>query len=238
MKSIIYKELNSYFSGLGGYLAIGLFVMVASLTLFVFGNDLNILDYGYVDLTPFFILTPYLLIFLIPAVTMRSFSLERDLGTLELLMTRPLSTWQIIFGKYVAALLITIIALTLTLVYPMVLSMMGDLDLGPVIGSYTGLVLVAMGFTAIGLFTSLITTNQIISFLSAAILCFFIYYGLESLAATSSSVSWIRMAGMSYHFDSLARGVLDTRNLIYLLGVAVFFLALSESVLKSNTTNN
>ncbi len=238
MRAIFYKELNAYFASLAGYLAIGLFLLVSGLVLFVFESDYNLLDFGFADLTPFFLLVPYLFLFLIPAITMRSFSQERDLGTLEMLLTRPVSRWKLILGKYLAATVIIAIAIILTLIYFYSVYAMGDpagnLDMGSTLGSYFGILLIACTYIMIGLFASLVSSNQIVSFLLAASISFFMYYGFEAMAL-SLEMEWLSQLGISRHYDNLARGILDTRDLIYFFCVWLFFFALSESILHKIT---
>jgi ABC-2 type transport system permease protein len=238
MRAIFIKELNAYFSSLTGYLAIGLFLLVAGLLLFVFESDYNILDFGFADLTPFFQLVPYLFLFLIPAITMRSFSQERDLGTLEMLLTRPVSRSGLILGKYLAAFLVITVAIILTMIYVYSVYQMGDpegnLDLGSTMGSYLGILMIAAVYVLIGLFASLASSNQIVSFLLAASISFFLFYGFEALAI-SLNQEWIAQLGILQHYETLARGILDTRDLVYFVVVGLFFFALSENLLNTIT---
>jgi ABC-2 type transport system permease protein len=237
MKAIFLKELNGFFSSLTGYLVIGIFLIISSLFVFAFKGEYNVLDYGFADLTPFFLIIPWLFMFLIPAVTMRSFTIERNLGTLEMLTTRPISTRKLVAGKYLAALILIIIALIPTLIYVFSIGQLGEttnnLDYGSTFGSYLGAVLLAMSYTAIGVFSSTVTSNQIVAFLIAAVLCFIIYFGFDGLSSYLSDNDFLASFGLKYHYESMARGVIDTRDVIYFLSVAIFFFALSEISLKS-----
>ncbi|OUS12589.1 gliding motility-associated ABC transporter permease subunit GldF [Nonlabens dokdonensis] len=237
MKAIFIKELNGFFSSLTGYLVIGIFLIITSLFIFIFKGEYNILDYGFADLAPFFLIIPWLFMFLIPAVTMRSFTVERNLGTLEMLSTRPISTRKLIGGKYLAALVLIIIALIPTLIYVYSLGQLGEtpnnLDYGSTFGSYLGAILLAMSYTSIGVFSSTVTSNQIVAFLLAAVLCFIFYFGFDGLNNYLADNDFLASLGLKYHYESMARGVLDTRDVIYFLSVAVLFFALSEISLKT-----
>lgn len=238
MKAIFLKELRSFFTGITGYLVIGIFLVLSGLFLFVFEGDFNLIDFGFADLAPFFLLIPWLFIFLIPAITMRSFTIERNLGTLEMLVTRPISLRGLIFGKYLAALCLISVALVPTFIYVYSIGALGEvrnnLDYGVTIASYLGAILLATAYTAIGILCSSVTSNQIVSFLLAAVLCFFMYYGLEGLSSYMGTSDGLAALGLKFHYESIARGVLDTRNVVYMLSVALFFIALSELVLRNN----
>lgn len=185
MLNILKKEITSYLSSLVAYVTIGVFLLVLGLFLWVF-PDSSILNYGYAGLDSLFSTAPYLFMFLIPAITMRSLAEERKEGTFELLLTRPLTDWQIVLGKYFACLLLVFFALVPTLVYYYSVYVLGapqgNIDTGGVIGSYIGLFLLGGGFCAIGLFASSISKNQIIAFTIAVFLCFFVYSGFDSLS--------------------------------------------------------
>ena len=231
MLAILKKELNSFFATPIGYLVIAVFLIVNGLFLWIFNDDYNILNAGFADLTSFFFISPWLFLFLIPAITMRSFSDEFRLGTIEILKTKPLSNWQIIFGKYVGALVLIILALIPTLIY--VLSVyklgnpIGNLDTGSTIGSYLGLLFLASAYTSVGIYTSTFSNNQIVAFIIAAAICFFLFYGFEALADMGISES-LRSFGMNDHFKSISRGVIDTRDVIYFISITLFFLFLTN----------
>lgn len=238
MKALLLREIKAFFGSPMGYLVIAVFLLLNGLFLWVFDNDFNILNSGFADLGPFFTLAPWILIFLIPAVTMRSFSDERKQGTLELLFTKPLSTWEIVNGKFFGAFILIVLALLPTLIYVAVLSYFGNpegnIDMGSTLGSYFGLLFLVAGYTAIGVFTSTLSDNQIVAFISAVILCFLFYFGFEGTAAFAGSFgSVVSKFGMDYHFKSMSRGVIDTRDVIYFVSVAALFLSFTVYKLKT-----
>ena len=238
MKSIVLREIKSFFGSPIGYLVIAIFLIINGLFLWVFGGEYNILNTGFADLTPFFTLAPWILIFLIPAVTMRSFSDEKKQGTLELLLTKPLSIWQIVNGKFLGALLLIVMAIIPTFIYVAVISSLGmpegNLDMGSTIGSYFGLLFLIATYSAIGIFTSTLSDNQIVAFIVAVFLCFFFYFGFEGLASVVPNVSSIIASlGMQDHFKSMSRGVLDTRDILYFTSITVVFLSFTVYNLKS-----
>ena len=234
MFAILKKEFNAFFSSPIAYLVIGLFLVLNGLFLWVFKGDFNILDSGFTDLSPFFLLAPWILIFLIPAITMRCFSDEKKQGTLELLLTKPISKLQIVLGKFFGALLLILLALLPTLLYAYTLNQLGNpvgnLDFGSTLGSYFGLFFLVLAYTAIGVFASTLSDNQIVAFLIAVLTCFIFYIGFEGLY-DMTSVKLLDYLSMSSHFRSMSRGVLDTRDLIYFLLVTVIFIILTIAVL-------
>ena len=217
------------------YITIGVFLLVLGLFLWVF-PDSSILEYGYSGLDSLFSTAPYLFMFLVPAVTMRSLAEERKEGTFELLATRPLTDWQIITGKYLACLLIVLFALLPTLIYYYSVYSLGNpqgnIDTGAVIGSYIGLFLLGGSFTAIGIFASSITNNQIIAFTVAVFLCFFAFSGFDSLSGLLSLQNYgLQDFGINEHYQSISRGVLDTRDLLYFLSFIAIFIAITKTIL-------
>lgn len=238
MKSIVLREIKSFFGSPIGYLVIAIFLIINGLFLWVFEGEYNILNTGFADLTPFFTLAPWILIFLIPAVTMRSFSDEKKQGTLELLLTKPLSIWQIVNGKFLGALLLIVMAIIPTFIYVAVISTLGmpegNIDMGSTIGSYFGLLFLVAAYSAIGIFTSTLSDNQIVAFIVAVFLCFFFYFGFEGLATVVPNMSTIIASlGMQDHFKSMSRGVLDTRDILYFSSITVVFLSFTVYKLKS-----
>jgi len=231
MFAILKKELNSFFASPIGYLVIAVFLVINGLYLWVFKGDFNILNAGFADLNSFFFIAPWFFLFLIPAITMRSFSDEFRLGTIELLKTKPLTDWQIVLGKYAGALMLIIIALLPTLIYVYSIVQLGlptgNLDIGSTIGSYIGLLFLASAYTAVGIFTSTLSNNQIVAFILSVIISFFLFYGFEALADLTSS-EMLRGFGMNEHFKSISRGVIDTRDIIYFASITVFFLFLTK----------
>lgn len=235
MIAIIKREISTFFSSPAGYLVIAVFLTINGLFLWVFKGAFNILDAGFADLSFFFQLAPWVLIFLIPAVTMRSFSDEKKTGTLELLLTKPLSLKSIILGKYFGAVLLIIMALIPTLLYVVTISELGNptgnWDFGSTLGSYIGLLFLIAAYTAIGIFASTLSENQIAAFIIAVFLCFFMYYGFEGLASYNLFGNYdyfISNLGMQSHFNSVSRGVLDTRDILYFVSVAILFLGMSS----------
>lgn len=232
MGAIFRKEINAFFSSLIGYIVVGLFLLLMGLFLFVF-PDTSLLNARFASLDQLFGLAPNIFIFLIPAITMRTFAEERQSGAIELLLTRPLRERDIVLGKYFASLVLVIIALLPTLLYYYTVYQLGvpkgNLDTGGIMGSYVGLFLLAAAFVAIGLFASSLTTNQIVSFLLATALCFWFYFGFDYLSRlpflVGSGDDLAQQLGMLYHYDSLSRGVLDTRDLLYFASLITLFLA-------------
>ena len=237
MISILLKEIAGFFTSWVAYIIMAAFMLVTGLFLWVFPES-SILDYGYAGLDSFFNIAPYLFIFLVPAITMRAIAEEKKEGTFELLATRPLSDWDILFGKFLACLAIVLLTLLPTLIYYFSIYQLGitngNIDTGAVIGSYIGLVLLTSAFTSIGLFTSSLSNNQIISFTIAVFLCFFSFSGFDSISSIISLQqigSFLTELGINQHYQSVSRGVLDTRDLIYFLSFTALFLFLSKTIL-------
>ena len=232
MIAILKKEFNSFFASPIAYLVIGVFLLINGLFLWIFKDDFNILNAGFADLNPFFFLSPWLFLFLIPAITMKSFADEFNSGTIELLKTKPISDWQIIMGKFWASLLLVIVALIPTLTYVYTIYQLGkpigNIDFGSTIGSYIGLLFLAATYTAIGIFTSTLSKNQIVAFIIAVFITFFLYYGFDAISNSLGNDLTIKKMGINEHFKSISRGVIDTRDLLYFLSVTVFFLYLTK----------
>ena len=238
MIAILRKEIQSFFASPMGYLVIGVFLLVNSLFLWVFKGEFNVLDYGFADLSSFFFLAPWVLIFLIPAVTMRSFADEVKLGTLELLLTKPIKIWELVLGKYLGALLLIVMAIIPTFLYLFTVYQLGEVkgnvDIGNALGSYLALFFMICSFTAIGLFASTLTQNQIVSFITAIFISFFLFFGFDGLQnfVPEDSDFMIETLGMNAHFKNMSRGVIDTRDVIYFLSIATFFLILTKINIK------
>ena len=232
MITILKKEFNSFFASPIAYLVIGVFLLVNGLFLWIFKDDFNILNAGFADLNPFFFLAPWLFLFLIPAITMKSFAEELNSGTIELLKTKPISDWQIIMGKFWASLLLVIVALIPTLTYVYTIYQLGkpigNIDFGSTIGSYMGLLFLAGTYTSIGLFTSTLSKNQIVAFIISVFITFFLYYGFDAISNSLGNDLTIKKIGINEHFKSISRGVIDTRDLLYFLSITVFFLYLTK----------
>ncbi len=234
------KELLAFFSSITGSLVIAVFLVLNGLFLWVIPGNLNILFGGYANLDGLFYLAPWLYLFLVPAITMRLFADEKKSGTIELLLTRPLTDWQVVLGKFMAGFTLVILSLLPTLVYFYSVSQLaqpvGNVDTGAVWGSYTGLILLAGAYVAIGIFTSAITDNQIVAFVLAALVAFTFYSGFEALASIpffKGVDSFLVHLGIDIHYQSVSRGVLDLRDLIYFFGLIAVFLGLTKLRLSS-----
>ena len=239
MLAILKKDFNSFFASPIAYLVIGIFLLVNGLFLWVFNDDFNILNAGFADLTSFFYLAPWVLLFLVPAITMKTFADEFQSGTIEILKTRPITNSQIVLGKFFAVLLLIIIAIIPTYIYLYSVNQLGNpignIDYGSTIGSYVGLLLLASSYASIGVFTSSISKNQIVAFLLAVFIVFFFYYGFDAIANLFGNYSYtLKLFGMNEHFKSISRGVLDTRDVFYFLSIIVFFLFITKQKLTND----
>lgn len=233
MFAILKKEIQSFFSTPVGYLVIGVFLIANGLFLWVLKGDYNIFNYGFADLSGYYFLAPWLFLFLIPAITMKSFSEEKKQGTLELLLTKPITLSQLILGKFLGALALIVIALIPTLLYIYTVHQLGNpignIDIGSAIGAYIGLLGVAMVYCAIGIFTSALSNNQIVSFIIGVILCFTMYFGLETLSEYTNNT--ISLIGIKSHFENISKGILDSRDLIYFISTTALFLYITKLIL-------
>ncbi|MEQ8688090.1 MAG: gliding motility-associated ABC transporter permease subunit GldF [Imperialibacter sp.] len=234
MWTVFSKEVNSFLNSLIAYVVIAVFLTGIGLLMWVF-PETSVLDYGYADMETLFSLGPYVLMFLIPAITMRLFAEEKKGGTLELLLTRPLSEVQIIAGKYLAGLFLVVFTLLPTALYYFSISSLGNptgnLDTAGILGSYVGLVLLGAAFTSIGLMASSLSENQIIAFILAVFLCFFLFTGFTSIAAINvwgSYSLFLEQLGMLTHYNSLSKGLLDSRDIVYFLSVIFIFLLITR----------
>ncbi|MGG7034236.1 MAG: gliding motility-associated ABC transporter permease subunit GldF [Flavobacterium sp.] len=238
MKSILLREIKSFFGSPMGYLVIAIFLLLNGLFLWVFKGDYNIMNSGFADLSPFFTLAPWILTFLIPAVTMRSFSEEKKQGTMELLLTKPLSLWQIVGGKFLGSVLLIVIAIIPTFIYVFAISNLGmpegNIDMGSTMGSYFGLLFLISGYASIGIFTSTLSDNQIVAFILSVFLCFLFYFGFDGLSNYFDTFEHlIASFGMNSHFKSMGRGVIDSRDILYFVSVTYLFLLFTVYKLKS-----
>lgn len=234
MFAILKKEINTFFTSPIGYLVIAVYLILNGLFLWIFEGEFNILDSGFADLSAYFLLAPWILIFLVPAVTMRSFTDEKKQGTLELLLTKPISHIQIVLGKYFGAVSLIIIALIPSLLYVYTVNALGNpvgnLDVGSTIGSFFGLLFLVAAYTAIGIFASTLSSNQIVAFIIAVFICFFFYFGFQGVANYNilGNTFYLENLGMDAHYKSMSRGVLDTRDIIYFLSISTFFIVLTK----------
>lgn len=241
MIAIIRKELQQFFSSLAGYIAIILFLVVTALYLFVL-KDSNIFDLGYATLEPFFSLAPWVFIFLIPAIAMRSFSEEFKTGTFEILKTLPVSNWKIVSGKYAAVLIVAVIALIPTFLYPLTISALAGsagIDSGGIAGSYIGLVFLAAVFASISIWSSTLSSNSIVSFLLGVFFCLLIYFGFSALSRLSifsgNADYYIEMLGIDLHYQNISRGVIDSRDIVYFLSLIYLFLFASRKNIQKKS---
>jgi ABC-2 type transport system permease protein len=227
------KELQQFFSSLTGYIAITFFLLLTGVVLFVLPD--NIFDFGYATLEKFFRTAPWILLVLIPAITMRSFAEEFKTGTYETLQTLPLTRWQLINGKYFASFIVVLIAIIPTLIYPISLQQLsatGGIDTGGTTGSYIGLILLSACFVAIGTCCSSFTSNAVVAFIASAFLCVLVYGAFTAIsripAFEGGADYWLEMLGIDFHYQSISRGVIDTRDIIYFLSVIIFFLVITH----------
>ncbi len=232
------KELRQFFSSLTGYIAIVFFLLLTGAVLFVLPG--NIIEFGYATLSRFFEIAPWILLVLIPAITMRSFSDEFRTGTFEILRTRPLTSWQLVSGKYLAALIVVVIAIVPTLVYPVAIQQLsagGGIDTGGTAGSYLGLLLLSASFVAIGICSSSLTGNAVVAFITSAFLCVVVYSAFSAIsripALQGGPDYFLEMMGIDFHYQGLSRGVVDSRDILYFLSVIGFFLLVTQRNLLS-----
>jgi len=234
------KEIKGFLNSLLGYIVIAVFLLINGLFLWVFPLDTNILDFGYASLDALFQIAPFVFLFLIPAITMRFFAEEKKTGTIELLMTRPLSDLQVILAKYFAGLTLVVISILPTFIYFYSVYQLGypkgNIDMGGMWGSYIGLIFLAASFVSIGLFASSITDNQIISFILGIVLSGFIYIGFETIYSLDLFGSFdllVKTLGIEAHYSAISRGVVDTRDLIYFLSLIALFILLTKTSIES-----
>jgi len=240
MFTLFRKEINGFLTSLIGYVVMIVFLLMTGLFLWVFPLEFNILDFGYASLDGLFIIAPFVFLFLIPAITMRSFADEKKSGTLELLLTQPLTDFQIIIAKYAAGVVLVLVSLLPTLVYFYSVHQLGlppgNLDSGSIWGSYIGLFFLGASFVAIGIFASSLTDNQIISFILAVFISFFLYMGFEFIYTflLSGKIGLlIQSLGLNAHYSSMSRGVVDTRDLVYFISVTALFILMTRLSLES-----
>lgn len=237
MWSVCKKELRQFFSSLTGYIAIAVFLLVNGLVLFVF--KANVLENGYATLDDFFRLAPWVLIFLIPAITMRAFADEYRGGTFEVLRTRPLSAWQIVSGKFWGSFLVAFIALLPTLVYYVTINRLAattGIDAGAAAGAYLGLLLLTAVFTGIGIFISSSTANSVVAFIITALALALLYYGFTAISQLAFFANgadyFMELLGIESHYRSISRGVVDTRDVVYFGSLLFFFLLLTQQTIS------
>jgi ABC-2 type transport system permease protein len=239
MIQIFKKEFNSFLNSLIAYIAIGVFLIATGLLTWVFPST-SVLDYAYADLDSLFSFSPYVFIFLIPAITMKSFAEEKKLGTLELLFTRPVTDLEIIVGKFFASFSLVLISLLPTITYYYSVYQLGNpvgnMDTPGAIGSFIGLVLLGGVFCTIGIFASALTSNQIVAFILSAFLCFIFYNGFDSFASlplVGQQALLVKQLGILYHYESISRGLIDSRDVLYFFSVAALMVLSTKLTISS-----
>ena len=239
MFSLFKKELNDFFSSIIGYIIILVFILAIGLFMWIFSGPMNVLDNGFSDMGFLFLNAPVVFLLLIPAITMRMFAEEKRMRTLELLITKPITDFKIVFSKYLAGLVIVLFSLLPTVIYYFSIVQLGNpvgnIDVGGTIGSYIGLFFLGAGFLSIGLFASSITNNQIVSFLVAIILCLITYMGFDFIGDTIASGKTghiIKNLGIEEHYSSIQRGVIDSRDILYFVSLITVFLLATKLSLK------
>lgn len=241
MVPIFKKELSQFFSSLTGYLAIGVFLLLMGLFLFIF-PDTSILDFGYATPDRFFELAPWILLLLAPAVGMRSFSDEFKTGTWEILKTKPITVWQIIGGKFLASLTVALLALAPTVVYIFTiksLSINGSIDGGGILGSYLALFFLTLVFTSIATCCSALSANAVIAFILSALLCFIMYQGFHAVSQIpvlqGGADYWIALLGIDAHYLSMSRGMVALKDLLYFVIMAALFLTIAYKLVANRS---
>ena len=242
MLTLYLKEIRSFLSSLIGYIAIGVFISLVGVFMWIIPSESggsNILDNGFANIDPLFFIAPWVYLFLIPAITMRSFSEEKKTGTIELLLTRPLTDLQLVLAKYFAGFTLVMVSLLPTLIYFYSVYVLGapkgNIDTGGMWGSYIGLLFLGAGFVSIGIFASAIAENQVIAFIIALLLCFFCYIGFEFIAQSGlfgKYDAFFKGLGLNDHYVSMSRGVIDTRDALYFISVIALFNLLTKLVLE------
>jgi len=242
MLTLLKKEINEFFSTITGYIVVLVFLVAIGLFMWVFPGQYNVMDSGYASLDTLFTLAPWIFLFLVPAVAMRMIAEEKKSGTMELLLTRPISDLQIVVAKYLAALILVLIALIPTLIYFYSVHQLGNpvgnIDVAGTTGSYIGLFFLAAIYVSIGIFASSLTGNQIIAFLIAVLLSFVFYRGFDFLSEMwifNSINTFVAELGINAHYQSMSRGVIDTRDIVYFISVIVVFLFLTRSIVQNRT---
>jgi ABC-2 type transport system permease protein len=239
MFAVVKKELRQYFSGLLGYMTIAVFLLLTGLVLFVLPES-GILDLGYATMDSFFSSAPYIMLILIPGITMKSFSDEYKAGTFEVLRTAPLKVNMLVWGKFIACLIVVLIALLLTLVYVYSLAQLSTdgIDTGGIFGSYIGLFFLCAVYAAIGIYTSSLQKNAITAFMSSALICYVVFSVFSSLATIDSLSTgagyYLSLLGIEHHYQNISKGYIDTRDVVYFITVVVLFLKLTSSRIKNH----
>lgn len=240
MRALFLKEISSFLSSIIGYVFILIYLIASGLFHWILSYNTNLLEGSTADLIPFFNMSPVIFLILIPAITMRSIAEERRTGTIELLLTRPISDFQLIFAKYLAGVALVFVAILPTLVYLVSMYFLGrpigNIDLGATFTSYIGLLLLGAAFVSIGMFASALTHSQIVAFILAMFLCWVFYDGFELLGNFSQIGGLdylIKYIGIAFHYEAIKKGVIDTSDILYFLSLNALFLVASLTVVKS-----
>ncbi len=240
MLAIFRKEINGFFSSLTGYIVIISFLLINSLFMWVFPGEWNILDSGYSGLDTLFFISPWVFLFLVPAVTMRMIAEEKRLGTIELIFSRPLNEREIVYGKYLASVALVILALLPGFIYYVSVSTLGEipgnLDKGGTMGAFIGLFFLASVYASAGILASSLTDNQVIAFMIAVVICFSLYMGFDSLAYLPGLREMDELViglGINEHYKSMSRGVIDIRDIAYFMAVIGIFNEITIFSLQS-----
>lgn len=237
---LLKKEISAFFSSLTGYMVIVVFLVANGLFMWIFPGDTNVLESGYATLDTFFMMAPWIFLFLIPAVTMRSFAEERKAGTMEFLLTKPLTYTEIVMAKFFGSLVLVLLSLVPCLVFYYSISALGNppgnLDKGAILGAFIGLFLLAGIYVAVGVFASSLTQNQVVAFVIAVIACFILYIGFDSIALLPwvKNSSFILNLGINEHYKSISRGVIDSRDMIYYLGMITIFILFTKTRIQAH----
>ena len=243
MITLYKKEISIFFSTIIGYLIIGLFLLISSLILWHDISEINILDNAYASMDSFFSIAPLIFLLFIPSVSMRVFSEEFNTGTIETLITKPISSFEIVTAKFFAVLSLVIIAILPTITYVISIYFLGEttgnLDLAAVVGSYIGLILLSSIFSSISVYASSLSSNQIVAFILAMIMSSFFFFGFDIL----SQLPYLQIVdltlqkiGISYHYNMMSKGLLKVSDLVYFMSVSLLFIKLTEVVIKNKNT--
>ncbi len=241
MWALFKKEISAFFSSLTGYVVIFVFLLLNSLFMWIIPGQFNVIENGYATLDAMFAIAPWIFLFLVPAITMRTISEEKRTGTLDLLYTRPVSELQIILAKFFASWALVFLSLIPTFIYFWSVFRLGNptgnIDLGGTWGSYIGLLFLGGIYASIGIFASSLTGNQIVAFISAVFVSFIMYLGfdfLSELAGSGRIAFFISRIGIGHHYNSISRGVVDSRDILYFLGVIILFIMGTRTTLQSS----
>jgi len=241
MWALFKKEISGFFSSLTGYLVIVVFLLLNSLFMWIVPGQFNVVENGYATMDSLFAIAPWVFLFLVPAITMRMISEEKRTGTLDLLYTRPVTELQIVLAKFLASWALVLLSLVPTLIYFWSVSRLGsppgNIDMGGTWGSYVGLLFLGGIYSAIGMFASSLSGNQIVAFIIAVFLSFLMYLGFDFLSGVAESggiTLIVSQMGISYHYNSISRGVIDSRDMLYFAGVITVFIMGTRTLLQSS----